>query len=71
MDFQFKAMDVQLLGNSITQRTLSGKAKTYWFVGQGRGLLVVRSSQGGMSLWVARHLKPTHRRNIDFLATEL
>lgn len=71
MDFQFTSMDVRAVGRSVTQRKLTGKSKTYNFVGQGRGLLVVRSSQGGMSLWVARHLKPTQRPNIDFLATEL
>jgi hypothetical protein len=71
IEFRFTRTEIELFGYKVTELTIQGKQKTYRFVGTHKGMLVIRSSQGGLTLFVDTERIPQYRPKVDFLATKL
>jgi hypothetical protein len=69
--FAFDRMLINLAGFTVRDAAFAGKEKTYSFFAEDAGVLTVRSSGGGLTMFVAKGHMPQQRRNIDFLAIEL
>lgn len=71
-DFKFSRITVELFGSVIRQSSMSkSKPKTYTYVVNTAGVAVVRSSGGGLNLFVHPSLFTKKEWKPDFLATHL
>lgn len=69
--FQFDRACVTIAGRTLLSKRLAGKAKTYTFLLAQDGIVVSRSSAGGLTMMIAVSKLAPPPRKIDFLATRL
>jgi hypothetical protein len=71
ISFSFDCAAVDLAGKQLVERPLYGKSKTYDYILARDGIVLSRSSAGGLTMQMAVSKLRRPERKIDFLATRL